>query len=77
MAIVIPTPLGARDKRFIENYWRFVEKFRITLFSGVPTTLAQLAKSGPRGEQLGTLRDVCLHRLDRVPGRGRAPDREA
>ncbi|MGE0035051.1 MAG: acyl-CoA synthetase [Xanthobacteraceae bacterium] len=59
MAIVIPTPLGARDKRFIENYWRFVEKYRITLFSGVPTTLAQLAKSGPRGEQLGTLRDVA------------------
>ena len=59
MSIVIPTPLGARDKRFIENYWRFVEKYRITLFSGVPTTLAQLAKSGPRGEQLGTLRDVA------------------
>ncbi len=31
MSIVIPSPLGARDKRFIENYWKFVEKFRITL----------------------------------------------
>ncbi len=59
MSIVIPTPLGARDKRFIENYWRFVETYRITLFSGVPTTLAQLAKSGPRGEQLGTLRQYA------------------
>jgi fatty-acyl-CoA synthase len=56
MSIVIPSPIGARDKRFIENYWRFVERFGITIFSGVPTTLAQLAKSGPRGEQLGTLR---------------------
>src|SRR5262245_17255042 len=55
MSIVIPTPLGARDKRFIENYWKFVDKFGITIFSGVPTTLAQLAKSSPRGEQLATL----------------------
>jgi fatty-acyl-CoA synthase len=59
MSIVIPTPLGARDKRFIENYWRFVQRFGITIFSGVPTTLAQLAKSGPRGEALGTLRDYA------------------
>ncbi len=56
MSIVIPSPIGARDKRFIENYWRFVERFGITIFSGVPTTLAQLAKSGPRGEKLDTLR---------------------
>jgi len=55
MSIVIPSPLGARDKRFIDNYWRFVDKFGITLFSGVPTTLAQLAKNGPHGEKRGTL----------------------
>jgi fatty-acyl-CoA synthase len=59
MSIVIPSPLGARDKRFIENYWRFVDRFGITIFSGVPTTLAQLAKSGPRGEALATLRDYA------------------
>ena len=59
MSIVIPSPLGARDKRFIDNYWRFVDKFGITLFSGVPTTLAQLAKNGPHGEKLGTLRDYA------------------
>jgi fatty-acyl-CoA synthase len=56
MSIVIPSALGARDKRFIDNYWKFVDKFGITIFSGVPTTLAQLAKSGPRGEQLASLR---------------------
>jgi fatty-acyl-CoA synthase len=59
MSIVIPSPLGARDKRFIDNYWRFVDKFGITLFSGVPTTLAQLAKNGPHGEKLGTLRNYA------------------
>jgi fatty-acyl-CoA synthase len=59
MSIVIPSPIGARDKRFIANYWKFVERFGITIFSGVPTTLAQLAKSGPRGEELSTLRDYA------------------
>ena len=50
MQVVIPTPTGARDKRFIENYWKFVDKFKISFFSGVPTTLAQLAKSKPNGD---------------------------
>src|SRR5215831_7142404 len=59
MSIVIPSPIGARDKRFIENYWKFVDKFGITIFSGVPTTLAQLAKSGPRGERLTSLREYA------------------
>ena len=52
MSLVIPSPLGARDKRFIDNYWRFIEKFRITYFSGVPTTLATLAKQPPEDEDL-------------------------
>jgi fatty-acyl-CoA synthase len=56
MEIVIPSPNGARDKRFIENYWKFVEKYRITILSGVPTTLAQLCKSPPTGEDLSSLR---------------------
>jgi fatty-acyl-CoA synthase len=56
MSIVIPSPLGARDKRFVDNYWRFVEKFGITVLSGVPTTLAQLAKSKLHGENLSSLR---------------------
>ena len=75
MSIVIPSPLGARDKRFIDNYWKFVERYGITIFSGVPTTLAQLAKSRPQGEKPRLAARLCLHRLDRLPGRGRAPDR--
>jgi fatty-acyl-CoA synthase len=58
MSIVIPTPLGARDKRFMSNYWKFVEKFRISLLSGVPTTLSVLAKKPPDGEDLASLRPV-------------------
>jgi fatty-acyl-CoA synthase len=56
MEIIIPSPNGARDKRFIENYWRFVEKFGISILSGVPTTLAQLSKMPPSGQKLGSLR---------------------
>jgi len=49
-SILIPSVMGARDKRFIANYWRFVEKYRVTRLSGVPTTLAVLTKSPPRSE---------------------------
>lgn len=58
MTIVIASPLGARDKRFMSNYWKFVEKFRISVLSGVPTTLSVLAKNPPRGEDLSSLRPI-------------------
>src|SRR5262249_1876530 len=60
MSLVIPSPLGARDKRFIDNYWRFIEKFRITYFSGVPTTLATLAKQPPEDEDLRSLKPYMV-----------------
>lgn len=56
MEVVIPSPIGARDKNFVANYWKFVEKFRISVLSGVPTTLAQLSKMPPQGEDLSSLR---------------------
>jgi fatty-acyl-CoA synthase len=60
MQIVIPSPNGARDKRFIENYWKFVETFRISILSGVPTTLATLCKAPPKGEDLTSLRPYAV-----------------
>jgi fatty-acyl-CoA synthase len=56
MTLVIPSPIGARDKAFVENYWKLVERYRISILSGVPTTLAQLSKNPPHGEDLGSLR---------------------
>ena len=38
--------------------------------------LAQLAKSRPQRREARLAARLCLHRLDRVSGRGRAPDRE-
>ncbi len=60
MSIVIPSPIGARDKRFIENYWKFVETYKISILSGVPTTLAQLSKTPPQGEDIGSLRKYAV-----------------
>src|SRR5262245_66340972 len=67
MSIVIPSPLGARDKRFIANYWRFVEKFRSSYFSGVRTTLAPLAKHAPHGENLRSRRPYMTTRSTAMP----------
>ncbi|MFM9968754.1 MAG: acyl-CoA synthetase, partial [Burkholderiales bacterium] len=56
MTILIPHPMGARDKKFIANYWKFVEKFRVSLMSGVPTTLSVLAKNPPTTEDISSMR---------------------
>ena len=56
MTMVIPSPLGARDKNFISNYWKFIERFKVTLLSGVPTTLSVLAKNPPTTEDISSLR---------------------
>lgn len=55
-SVLIPSVLGARDKRYITNYWKFVEKYRLTRLSAVPTTLAVLAKSPPVDTDLSSLR---------------------
>jgi fatty-acyl-CoA synthase len=53
---IIPSMHGARDKNYIANYWRYVERFGITQISGVPTTLSVLAKQPPTTEDISTLR---------------------
>ena len=55
-SVLIPTVLGARDKRYIASYWKFVEKYGVTRLSAVPTTLAVLAKSPPLDIDLSSLR---------------------
>jgi fatty-acyl-CoA synthase len=56
MRMVLPTPLGARNKEFIANYWKFVARCGVTSLTGVPTTLSVLAKNPPRGEDISSLR---------------------
>ena len=59
-SVLIPSVMGARDKRYVANYWKFVEKYRVTRLSGVPTTLATLTKSPPRGEDLSSLKPYFI-----------------
>ena len=59
-SVLIPSVMGARDKHYIANYWKFVEKYRVTRLSGVPTTLATLAKSPPQGEDLSSLKPYFI-----------------
>jgi fatty-acyl-CoA synthase len=42
--IVIPGPAGARDPAMIANFWKIIEKYRLTHAGNVPTTLGALAE---------------------------------
>ncbi|MFZ2738903.1 MAG: AMP-binding protein [Burkholderiaceae bacterium] len=53
---IVPSIHGARDKTYITNYWRYIERFGITQVSGVPTTLSVLAKNPPTTENISSLR---------------------
>jgi len=53
---VLPSMHGARDKSYLANYWRYVDRFGVTQISGVPTTLSVLAKNPPTGENITSLR---------------------
>jgi fatty-acyl-CoA synthase len=59
-SILIPSVMGARDQRYMGNYWRFVEKYRVTRLSGVPTTLAVLARSAPKDIDLSSLKPYFM-----------------
>lgn len=53
---VLPSMHGARDKSYLANYWRYVERFGVTQISGVPTTLSVLVKNPPTNEDISSLR---------------------
>jgi fatty-acyl-CoA synthase len=42
--VIVPSAYSLRLPRVIENYWRIVERFRATIVSGVPTSIAVLAE---------------------------------
>nr|WP_229219535.1 AMP-binding protein [Duganella sp. BJB1802] len=46
--VVMLTPQGYRGKDVLPQFWRLVERFRATTFSGVPTIFAALANLAPR-----------------------------
>jgi fatty-acyl-CoA synthase len=42
--VIMPSPHGLRSKDVIQDYWRIVDRFRATIVSGVPTSIASLAE---------------------------------
>lgn len=58
--MVIPSAMGARDRRYMTNFWKFIEKYGVTRVSAVPTTLATLIKSPPTTEDISSLKPYSL-----------------
>ncbi len=57
MTQVILGPTGYRDRKMVDNYWKLVERFRITRMNGVPTVLSMLAANPPTDEDVSTLHE--------------------
>jgi fatty-acyl-CoA synthase len=66
-SMLIPSVMGARDKSYLSNYWKFVEKYRVSRLSGVPTTLAVLNKNPPQGENLSSLKPYFITGSTAIP----------
>jgi acyl-CoA synthetase (AMP-forming)/AMP-acid ligase II len=42
--VVVPSAQSLRSPKVIQNYWGIVERYRATIVSGVPTSIAALAE---------------------------------
>ncbi|MGA7808527.1 AMP-binding protein [Bradyrhizobium sp.] len=42
--VIMPSPYGLRSPQVIRDYWHLVERYRATIVSGVPTSIAALAE---------------------------------
>lgn len=54
--IVLPTLLGLRNTSFVANYWRFVERYHVTLLAAVPTVIASLNNVDRQGAKTEKVR---------------------
>lgn len=54
--VVLPTLLGMRNKAFVDQYWNFVERHRVTLLAAVPTVITSLLNVSPGEADLGSVR---------------------
>jgi fatty-acyl-CoA synthase len=66
-SVLIPSVMGARDKSYISNYWKFIEKYHVSRISGVPTTLAVLNKNPPQSENLSSLKPYFITGSTAIP----------
>lgn len=48
--VLLSSSKGFREPKLIENYWRFVERYKVTVGGGVPTVVAALAAKPANGK---------------------------
>ncbi|PWW03575.1 fatty-acyl-CoA synthase [Hoeflea marina] len=54
--MILTAPAGFRDPAVVANYWAMVERFRVTMAGGVPTTIAAIADVPVDGHDISSLR---------------------
>ena len=58
--VLLPSTMGFRDPNVISHFWRLIERYRVCLFSGVPTLYASLLQVPVEGCDLSSLRyGIC------------------
>lgn len=60
MTMVLVGPMGLRNPNVVRNYWKLVERYRITDLFGVPTTLGALAGTSPGDADISSLRPIAM-----------------
>lgn len=54
--VLLATPLGYRTPGLINNFWKIIERYQVTFFSGVPTIYAALLNVPSQGHDLSSLK---------------------
>jgi fatty-acyl-CoA synthase len=54
--LVLPTRLGFRNAAFLGNFWRFVERHRVTQMTAMPATIAALLGTPTDGADISSAR---------------------
>ena len=54
--VLLATPQGYRNGALIENFWRIIERHKVSFFSGVPTIYAGLLQVPSAGHDLSSLK---------------------
>jgi fatty-acyl-CoA synthase len=54
--VLLATPQGYRNTALIGNFWKIIERYKVSFFSGVPTIYAGLLQVSSEGHDLSSLK---------------------
>ena len=58
--VLLATPLGYRTPEVIKNFWKIIERYQVSFFSGVPTIYAALLEVPSQGHDLSSLKYALM-----------------